>query len=87
MDSALSEPPWKACISITRFVFGSPIRSLVLQTHLQEITTIGNKVEDLHSRVVALEEQFDSHPGDVEELKRREEVISYAIVPPHRARC
>lgn len=41
-----------------------------------------NKIEGLIPRVVALEEHFGSCPGDVEEQRRREELILYATTPP-----
>ena len=41
-----------------------------------------NKIEILLSHVVALEELFDSRPGDVAEQRRRDELIQYAVVPP-----
>ncbi|KAF9642557.1 hypothetical protein BDM02DRAFT_3133008 [Thelephora ganbajun] len=41
----------------------------------QETVAIGNKIEVLLSCIVALEERFDSRPGDVEEQRRRRELI------------
>ena len=50
--------------------------------HLQGTVAIGNKIENLLSRIVALEERFDSRPGDVAEQRRRDELIRYVVVPP-----
>ncbi|KAF9646638.1 hypothetical protein BDM02DRAFT_2989282 [Thelephora ganbajun] len=44
----------------------------------QEAIAIGNKTEVLLSRIVALEERFDSCPDGVEELRRRDRLIRYA---------
>ncbi|KAF9645844.1 hypothetical protein BDM02DRAFT_397204, partial [Thelephora ganbajun] len=41
----------------------------------QETAAIGNRTEDLLSRIVTLEEYFYSPPGDVEEQRRRRELI------------
>ena len=41
---------------------------------------MGNKVEVLLPRVAALEEHFDSRPGDVAEQRRRDELIQYATM-------
>ena len=40
-----------------------------------------NKIEDLLSRVAALEEKFATLPGPVDEQRRRHELILYLIVP------
>ena len=41
-----------------------------------------NKIEDLLSRVTALEADFATLPGPVGEQRRRHELILYAIIPP-----
>lgn len=43
---------------------------------------MGNKVEDLLSRIVALEELFDSRPDDVTELRHRGKLQRYALTLP-----
>ena len=48
---------------------------------LQGTITIGNKIEGLLSRVVALEARFATPPGEVEEQRRRRELIRYAVLP------
>ena len=53
-----------------------------MNNYLQEITPIGNKIEDLIVRVTALEQRFDSRPRDVEEQRCRSEVILYIVVSP-----
>lgn len=42
---------------------------------LQGGAAVGNKIEGLLSRVVALERDFDSSPRDREELRRRDGMI------------
>ena len=56
--------------------------SSLMNNYLQEITPIGNKIEDLIARVTALEQRFDSRPRDVEEQRCRSEVILYVVVSP-----
>ena len=41
-----------------------------------------NKIESLLSRVAALEEDFATRPGVVDEQRRRHELILYVTVPP-----
>ena len=48
--------------------------------HLQG-TIVGNKIENLLSRVVALEARFGTLPDDVEEQRRRRELIRYVVLP------
>ena len=40
-----------------------------------------NKIEDLLSRVAALEADFATLPGDVEEQRCRHQLIRYAVLP------
>ncbi|KAF9645838.1 hypothetical protein BDM02DRAFT_3172605, partial [Thelephora ganbajun] len=47
----------------------------VVYAHHQETVAIGNRTENLLSRIVALEERFYSPPGDVEEQRRRSKLI------------
>ena len=49
---------------------------------LQGSAAVGDKIEVLLSHVVALEDFFDSRPGDVAEQRRRDELIEYVVVPP-----
>ena len=49
--------------------------------HLQEAAAIGDNIENLLSRIVALEICFATSPGDVEELRRRHDIIRYVIIP------
>lgn len=50
------------------------------QIHLQESVAVGNKVENLLSRINALEERFGSRPDDVAEQRRRGKLIRYAML-------
>ena len=81
MDSALSKPPWKTFIPITKFAYNLLPKILFVLTHLQETVAVRNKIENLLSRIAALEELFATHPGDVADLKRRDELIRYAAIP------
>ena len=40
---------------------------------------MGKKIENLLSRVVAVEERFSSRPSDVAEQRRRDELMRYAM--------
>ena len=48
---------------------------------LQEKAVARNKIENLLSRMVGLEARFSTLPGNVEEQRRRHELIRYAILP------
>lgn len=69
-------------VLITEFVSHLPFKILLSRTHLQRTVAVGNKIEDVLSRIVALENQLDSQPGDIAELRRRDELIRYATVSP-----
>ena len=43
---------------------------------------MGNKVANLLSRIAALESRFDSGPSDVEEQRRRDDLIRCVTIPP-----
>ena len=51
------------------------------QTLPQELV-VGRKIEDVLSRLTALENRFDVPPSDVTEQRRRDDVIRYATIPP-----
>lgn len=59
-------------------VIPSPNMLLIL-TLLQENDPVSNRIEGFLSHLVALEEHFDSLPGDVAEQSRRSEVIQCVI--------
>ena len=69
-------------MSTSKSAYDSLLKILSYRMHLQGTITVGNKIEDLLSRIVALEESFDSRPGDVAEQRRRDEVRSYVIIAP-----
>ena len=58
-----------------------PAWSSPLTTNLQETVAAKNRIDILLLRIVALEEDFDSCPSGVMELRRRDELILYAVVP------
>ena len=57
-----------------------PFKNSIWQTHVQEATPVKNKIKILLECITALEERFNSKPSDVVELRRRDDVIRYAIV-------
>jgi hypothetical protein len=63
-------------------VYDSPLKILLQLTHLQETIAVGNKIENLLSRIAGLEALFATRPGNVEEQRRRSELIRYAVIPP-----
>ena len=59
-----------------------PAQNPSLTNTLQETVVIGNRIENLLSRIAALEAVFAMRPGDVEEQSRRNELIRYAFAYP-----
>ena len=51
-----------------------------LLTHLQGTAAVGNKIEDLLPRIVALEARFATRPDDVAEQRRRSDLILYVVI-------
>ena len=43
---------------------------------------MNNRIENLLSRVVILEERLDSRPSDVADQRHRDELIRYVAIPP-----
>ena len=43
---------------------------------------MNNRIENLLSRVVILEERLDSRPSDVADQRHRNELIRYVAIPP-----
>ena len=62
---------------VSNILFG-----IILQTNLQETAQVSSKVEDLISRIIALEELSGTPAGDLAEQGRRTELTQYAISPP-----
>ncbi|KAF9642677.1 hypothetical protein BDM02DRAFT_3192825 [Thelephora ganbajun] len=56
------------------------LRVIAVHANNQGTIAIGNGIETLLSRIVALEELFYSRPGDVEEQRRRDKLIRTAAV-------
>ena len=50
---------------------------------LQESVSVGNKVEVLLQRIASLEALFATLPGDVDEQRRRYDLIRYVVIPPY----
>jgi hypothetical protein len=60
-----------------------PLKAFHQRAHLQETTTIRDIIESLLSRIVALGTRFvETSPSDMEELRRRSDLIRYIIAPP-----
>ena len=45
----------------------------------QGTIAVESSIKNILPRIIALEEHFDSRPGDVAEHRRREELIRYAV--------
>ena len=56
-------------------------QNVSLTSYSQKTVAVGNKVNDLLSRIAVLEALFAESPGDVAEEKRRHELLWYYIVP------
>ena len=65
---------------IMKFACYCLLKILLLRMRPQE-TTVDSSIENLLSRIVALETRFATRPGDVEEQRRRSELIQYVIIP------
>ena len=52
-----------------------PTQNPSLTNQPQGIPAVENRIKNLLSHIVAIEDHFDSRPGDVAELNRRSEVI------------
>ena len=82
--------PLKAVLGAVPAVFanrevGSKPPSQILLPQMnsrQGSAAVGDKIKVLLSHVVALEDFFDSRPGDVAEQRRRDELIQYVVVLP-----
>jgi hypothetical protein len=59
------------------FLLGIP----VWLSNMQGSTAARNKI-DVLSRIVALEQSFNSRPGNVAEQRRRDELLRYVAIPP-----
>ena len=68
---------------ITRFAYGPRLRGFFVEPIMQEIVAVRN-IEGLLSRITALEALFAKRPGDVEEQRRRNDLIRYVVIPPSR---
>jgi hypothetical protein len=68
-------------MSIAKFV-SVILVGIILQTNLQVTAPVSNKVEDLISRIIALEEQFGTPAGDVMEKMHRGDLMRYFTAPP-----
>ena len=73
--SVFSKPSCLPFLLNIKFAFNSLLEIILQQTNLQGTIPIGKKIEDLLSRIAALEKHFDSLPRDIAELRLRSEVI------------
>ena len=78
--------PWGSSLpllTMTRFNRNyTPYLILPLTTYFQGSVAVGNRVEDLLSRVTELEEQFNSRPHNIPEQRRREKLRQYVPIFP-----
>ena len=82
-SSDLSNSPWGTSqhfVPTTRLACNLPL-TIIISHNFQETTTVGDKLSNLISRIVALESCFDSRPSDVEEQRRRDDLIRCVTVP------
>ena len=86
MDSVPSEPPSRPSprLLLTRRLVYSPLlRILLRQYHVQEVVAVRNKIENLLYYVTTLDERFMmTQPDGVEDQRKRQELIEYAITFP-----
>ena len=76
-SSDLSKSPWGTSLHFvptTQFVY-HPLLVATISHHFQETSAVENKISNLLSRIVALEDCFDSPPSDVPEQRRRVDLI------------
>ena len=76
-SSDLSKPPWGTSphfVPTTRFVY-DPRLTTIISHNFQETVAVGNRISNLLSRIVTLEDCFDSRPSDVAERRRRDDLI------------
>ena len=89
MNPVRSNPSWRQFpqfMSIAKFV-SNILFGVISRTDPQVITPVSTKVEDIISRIIALEELFGTPAGDVAEQRRRGALIWYATVPPSFGFC
>ena len=82
-SSVLSKSSWRKFahfLPIARFAY-SLLHRIVLSHNFQETFAVGNRVANLLSPIVALEDCFDSLPSGVAEQRRQKGLIRYAAVP------
>ena len=81
--SVLSEPSSglsPQSLPVSRYAY-NPLPIDLRQSHVQETVTVRHKIESLLPRIIALEARFGSRPDDVEDQRRRRELIKYASMP------
>ena len=64
---------------VARLAHNFPPKNPPFTKAFQGTVTVESAVKNLLSRIIALEDHFDSRPGDVAEHRRREELIWYAV--------
>ena len=87
-DAAIGFGPLKALLGAIVAVYADhevrhhPLVEIDVQpTPLQESAAVRTKVEVLLSRIVPLDALFSTSPGDVDELRRRDDVMRYVVIP------
>lgn len=84
-DSVLSKNSWRPSLTsilITKFVHDPLILILVQRTPPQESVAVRRKVEVILSHIASLDMLFAAPPGDVDEQRRRYDLLRYAIIYP-----
>ena len=67
---------------ITKSAYDPLLEVLIWLTYLQGTVDVKNKIETLRPRVAALDKLFVTPPGDIEEQRRRSELLRYVFVHP-----
>ena len=84
-SSDLSKSPWGTFphfVPTTGFVY-DPLLITIISHNFQETSVVENKISNLLSRIVALEDCFDSPPSSVPDQRRRDDLIRCgATIPP-----
>jgi len=83
--SVPSKPPLMSSLPFTRntkFVYDRSLKIPSRRTRLQETVAVRKKIQDLCSRITALETIFGTPTNDAPEKERRDGLLQYVIIPP-----
>jgi len=69
-------------MQITKFVYDTLFKTIVVLTHLEETAAVSNETEKFLSRITTLEPLFATLPSGVDEQRHRNKLIQYAVATP-----